>query len=167
MLRPAIRYKDILLKKFSEVIYTEDYFLYYGYPYGNSIPEIKDDECRWQWAIVDPKKASEEDAVIGYLAYRLDTVADRICQFGLYSFDKGNIIVARDTFDKLEELISTHHSVEWRMISCNPAKRNYDKFCKDHHGSIFKLSHITKDQKGNFIDEYIYEIVNKETVESL
>ena len=159
MLKPAIRYKDILLKKFSEVIYEDDYALYVGWPYGNDLPEIKDQECRWQWAIIDPKKDNEEDSVIGYMAYYIETLTDCVSRFGLYSFDKGNIIVGQDVFQKLEELVQDHHRVEWHMVSNNPAKRSYDRFCKKHGGNIVKLTHTSKDRHGNWLDDYIYEIV--------
>ena len=101
------------------------------------------------------------------MSYRIDPLADRITSFGLYSFDKGNPMIGKDVFNKMEELVEDHHSIEWRMISCNPAKRSYDRFCKKHSGNVFKFTHVTKDKKGNWIDEYVYEIVNKETVESL
>lgn len=162
MLVPAVRYKDILLKKFSEVIYDDNYALYCGWPYCNDLPDIKPRECNWQWAIIDKNKNSEEESVIGYLAYQLETLSDRVCQFGLYSFDRGNIIVGKDVFDKLEELTKNHHSVEWRMISTNPAKRSYDRFCKKHNGNICCLHDIGKDRYGHYFDEYIYEIVNNE-----
>lgn len=161
MLVPAVRYKDVLLKKFAEVIYEDDYALYSGWPYCNDLPQIEASECRWQWAIIDPSKEDESEAVIGYLAYRLETLSDRISQFGLYSFDKGNLIVAKDTFNKLEELIQDHHSIEWRMISTNPVKRSYDRFCRKHHGNIVCLHDVGKDRRGNYFDEYIYEIVNE------
>lgn len=160
MLVPAIRYKDILLKKFSEVVYSEDYFLYYGYPYGFDLPEIKDEECRWQWAVVDKSKATEEDSVIGYISYRVDTLSDMIHQFGLYSFDKGNLIVGHDLFKKLEELISKHHRVEWRAIDCNPILNSYIRFCNNHNGNIIHLHDVTKDRDGNYIGSYIFEIIN-------
>ena len=159
MLKPAIRYKDILLKKFSELIYTDEYYFYAGWPYEFQLPEIGAEECRWQWAIIDASKETEEDSVIGYFSYRVDTISDRISQFGLYSFDPGNIIVGQDVFEKMEELVQDHHSIEWRMIAGNPVKRSYDRFCNKHNGNISVLHDVTKDRKGNYIDEYIYEIV--------
>lgn len=52
MLIPAIVRKKELEDLFAKEIYTEDYFLHYGYRYGYSLPEIKAEENRVQYAIV-------------------------------------------------------------------------------------------------------------------
>lgn len=160
MLVPAMRYKDILLKKFSEVQYSNDYFMYYGYPYGFDLPEIKDEEYRWQWAVVDKSKTTEEDSVIGYISYRVDPVADTIHQFGLYSFDKGNLIVGHDLFKILDDLISKHHRVEWRALDCNPVVLSYMRFCQKYSGNFVHLYDVTKDMDGNYVGSFIFEIIN-------
>ena len=82
--------------------------------------------------------------------------------FGLISFYKGNALVGKDIFDKLEELIHKFHRVEWRAISGNPACRGYDKFVKKHNGKKLILTDVCKDADGNYHDDYIYEIINKE-----
>jgi hypothetical protein len=47
------------------------------------------------------------------------------------------------------------------MIGGNSVKKHYDKFCKKYKGKIVRLRDITKDDSGNYHDEYIYEIINK------
>ena len=74
---------------------------------------------------------------------------------------KGNPILGIDVFHKLEELIKTHHRVEWHVVGNNPVKRHYDKFCKRHNGYIHHFCETTKDEKGNYIDSYTYEIINR------
>ena len=132
MLKPAIAYKEQLDYLFKQEIYSEKYFYYVGYAYGFDIPNIHTQDCYYQWAIID----NNTDKVVGYLAYRIDATIDTVDRFGLYSFEDGNQTVIRDTYNKLEELISTHHRVEWRVIDGNHAKRGYDAFCEKHNGNI-------------------------------
>lgn len=42
MLVPAILYKEEIEKAFAKELYTNDYFYYYGFAYGNSLPEIRE-----------------------------------------------------------------------------------------------------------------------------
>ena len=157
MLVPAISRKDELSAKFAAEVYTERYFYYVGYAYGFELPEICTQDCYYQWAIVDDK----ED-VIGYLAYRVDPSTDTVDRFGLYSFDEGNLTVIKDTFEKLEHLIKQHHRVEWRVIGGNHAKNGYDRFCKKWKGRRVCLHDVVKDLRGNYRNEYIYEIIRQE-----
>ena len=111
MLKPALLYTREITRKFTEHLYTTDYFYYCGYYF--------------------------------------------------FSFDKGNPILGIDVFHKLEQLIKNHHRVEWRVVGNNPVKRHYDKYCKRHNGYIHHFHETTKDKKGNYIDSYLYEIINR------
>lgn len=157
MLEPAILYKDELEKKFAKEMYTERYFYYCGYAYDFELPQIQAKTNHYQWAILERDEYDFE--VVGYLAYRINPTTDDIYNFGLYSFAEGNQTVIKDTYEKLEELVRDHHRVEWRVIEGNHAKRGYDAFCKKHNGNIVCLHDITKDLKGNYCNEYIYEII--------
>jgi hypothetical protein len=155
MLKPAILYKDELLKKFAEFQYTERYFWYAGYGSCNELPIISSSDGKYQWAILDNK-----ENLIGYFAYQIQTDTDTVLNFGLFSFET-NIVVAKDVFDKMNELVKEHRRIEWRMVGDNPVQRNYDKFCKDNNGNIVHLHKVTKDTHNNWHDEYIYEIVKE------
>ena len=155
MLKPAILYKQELEKLFAEKIYTEDFFYYVGYPQYFEIPEIKVRENDYQWAILD------DDKVIGYFAYRIELYTDNVYSFGLISFDKGNIKLARDVYNKLTELINKHHRVEWRAIQGNPAIRGYTRFCKKYNGCILTYRDSVKDIDGNYRNEYVFEVVKE------
>ena len=161
MLKPAILYKNELEEKFAEDIYTERYFYYVGYAYGFELPNIRAQDEYYQWAIVEPID-NFTDNVIGYLAYHIDPSSDNVDRFGLYSFYEGNQIVIRDTYDKLEELIKTHHRVEWRVIEGNHAKRGYDAFCNKHNGNCVCLHDVIKDSQNKYRNEYIYEVIRSE-----
>ena len=155
MLKPAILYKDRLEKKFAEFLYTDDYFWYTGYGGCNELPKIDSRDEDYKWVIVD-----NNDNLIGYLAYRIEFSTDTVLNFGLYSFDRGNPLVGKDLLSKMEELVSEHRRIEWRMISGNSVQKHYDKFCKKHNGNRVCLHQVTKDIHGQYHDEYIYEILN-------
>ena len=154
MLVPAISKKVELEQLFAEHLYDEDMFLYNGYPYCNSIPDLTPKENIYRWAILD------KDKVIGYFTYFIETHSDNVCSFGLYSFDKGNPIIGFDVYKKMKELIKNHHRIEWRMIGDNPVQRHYDRFCVRYKGSCSMLHKVVKDKNGKYHNEYIYEIIN-------
>jgi len=154
MLEPAIIHKAALDRNFAKFLYTENYFLYMGYRGGNELPEIRAQDDYFQYAVVDSK-----GNVTGYLAYHLESATDTVDRFGLFSFKKGNVLLARDLFEKLEELVSIHRRVEWRMIGGNPVEKRYDQFCREHGGHKCTLHRVMQDLQGNWRDEHIYEIV--------
>lgn len=160
MLKPARLYKAEIEKLFAEKLYTEDFFYYVGYPQWFRLPEIKDEENLYQWAILDGEK------VIGYLGYRIDMYTDNVYSFGLLSFDKGNITLAKDVYKKLTELICKHHRVEWRAIQGNPAIRSYTRFCQKCGGTIHRFKDVTKGIDGDYKDEYIFEIIKEQKNET-
>ena len=109
MLVPAILYKEQIGKEFQKYYYTTDMMYETGCMcyWGPEIAEYPN-ESQFQYAIVD-----KNEKLIGYLGYSVDWYVSKAYNFGLFSFDRGNILVGRDVFDKLEELIKTLHRVEW------------------------------------------------------
>ena len=158
MLVPAILYKEQIEANFAKYFYTTDMMYEQGY-LGSRTPEIdnSNDGYEYQYAIVN-----KDEKLIGYLSYTIDWYSSSAYGFGLFSFDRGNPIVGKDLFNELEKLINEYklHRIEWRMVSGNPAKRSYDKFCSKYNGNIIKLTNVFKDRHGNFHDTYIYEILN-------
>ena len=125
MLVPAVLYKEQITKEFQKLYYTEDMLFETGC-LEQWRPEIEDipSAGRFDYAIVSGNK------LIGFLSYQVDYYCSSAYNFGLMSFDRGNPIIGKDVFEKLEELVSTLHRVEWRMIGGNPAERGYDAFCE-------------------------------------
>lgn len=156
MLVPAILYREQIIEEFRKCFYTTDMLFETGC-IGNWIPTIEDCPEGWQfqYAIVD-----KDEKLIGYLGYTVDWYASRAYNFGLISFDRGNVLVGRDVFDKLEELVNMLHRVEWRAVGGNPACRGYDHFIKRHGGTKHVLKDCNKDKDGIYHDDVIYEIVN-------
>lgn len=156
MLVPAILYKEQITKEFQKYLYTTN-MMYVTGCLENWIPNILEcpDEGKFQYAIID-----KDEKLLGYLGYSIDYYASRAYNFGLFSFDRGNLTVAKDTFDKLDELVKKLHRVEWRVISGNPACRGYDNFIKKYNGSKHILKDSIKDKGGRYHDDIIYEVVN-------
>lgn len=134
MLVPAILYRDQIEREFQRLYYTKDMLFETGC-LGQWTPEISDspDDGRFDYAIVSNNK------LIGYLSYQVDYYVSKAYNFGLMSFDRGNPVVGKDVFEKLEELVSTLHRVEWRMVGGNPAERSYDKFCEKHKEDVIRV----------------------------
>ena len=158
MLVPAILHKEQIKKEFQKHYYTTD-MLYETGGIENWIPQIAECPESWQfqYAIVDNNKK-----LIGYLGYSVDWYVSKVYNFGLFSFDRGNVLVGKDVFDKLEELVKTFHRVEWRAVGGNPACRGYDRFIKKHNGNKHILKDAIKDKSGKYHDDIIYEIVSEE-----
>ena len=158
MLVPAILYKDEIIKCMQKYFYTDD-MMYAAGCMENWVPNIVEspEEGCYQWAMVD-----SNDKLIGFLVYRVDFYISKAYNFGLFSFDRGNPLVGKDVFNKLEELVSTLHRVEWRAVGGNPACRGYDNFIKRHNGNKHILKDSIKDRNGNYHDNIIYEIDNGE-----
>lgn len=175
MLKPALLYKDEILRKFAERVYTDDYCYYMSGPDGAVMPKITDDDYhQFQYAIVEPAKEwelvgttdnptflpSTSETVIGYFTYRRDTYTDTIQDIGLMSFDKGNILVGLSVLRKMRELVKLHHRVTWSVVEGNPAKPIYDRFCRRYGGIIHHFRECAKDKYNKYVDSYTYEIVN-------
>ena len=156
MLKPAILYKEEIVRKLQESFYTDD-MLYVTGSIGTWIPQISEcpDQYTFQYAIVN-----DSDKLIGYMAYNVNWYDSKVYNFGLFSFDKGNVIVGKEVFEKMEELVNNFHSIYWRAVSTNPACRSYDHFVERHGGTKHILKDYHKDKQGNYYDDIIYEIVN-------
>lgn len=157
MLVPAILYKEQIIKEMQKYFYTND-MLYETGCLNNWTPEISEcpDESTFQYAIV-----GSDNKLIGYLGYKIDWYSSKAYNFGLFSFDRGNALVGKEVFNKLEELVRILHRVEWRAVGGNPACRGYDSFIKRYNGNKHILKDCIKDRNGNYHDDIIYEIVNK------
>ena len=83
MLKPAMLYKEELLRKFSEEMYSDRYFYYCGYPFQYDLPKIVDSPNDREYAVISN---DDETKVIGYIAYREDSYTSCAYNFGLSHF---------------------------------------------------------------------------------
>ena len=155
MLVPAILYKEQIINKMQEYFYTDDMMYEVG-DIDNYTPNIADEPDRYtfQYAIVDKHKN-----LIGYMSYAIDWYASCVYNFGLFSFNRRNILVGRDLFTKMEELVHKFHRIEWRMVGGNPVENSYDKFCNKYNGTKYIMKDVFRDRDGNYRDSIIYEII--------
>lgn len=157
IIKPALNYANEINKNFNEYLYTEDYLLYFGEKGFTEFEPVKED-CNgesYQFAIFDDAK------LIGYICYRVDWYSLNAYNFGLFSFDRGNRLIGVALYKIINKLINENHihRIDYRMISGNPVKRHYDRFCKRYNGKVFKMTDVFKDRTGNYRDGYIYEII--------
>ena len=160
MLVPAIYYKEEILDEFKRLFYTKEAGYYMGCR-EHGLPNIADEDRNdlRQYAIVD----SNND-LIGYFAYHVDFYNSCACGFGLISFsDTLEPIIVKDVLDEIDKILYDWklHRVEWNMIGDNPIKKHYDKFCEEHNGHILKFRDVVKNEQGEYLCSYAYEIINE------
>lgn len=158
MLVPAVSRKDELLDKFSQEIYSEKYFWYVGFAHEHELPAIDARNNLYQFAIVNDKSGE----AVGFLTYRIDSYADNVYSFGLYSFGDGDIQVGIDVNKELERLVAAHRRLEWCCVGGNKVYKHYEKFCKKHNGRVIEFKQCARDEKGNYHNTYMFEIVKGE-----
>lgn len=158
MLIPAALKKEEIAKAFQKFFYTDDMMFETGSLH-NWSPDIQDcpDACTFQYAIVN-----DEDKLLGYLAYTVDWYSDIAYNFGMISFDRGNVIFGKDITNKIIELVEKHHKVTWRMVGGNPVEKHYDKIIKKYNGNKFVLKDAFKDREGKYRNDTIYEIIKED-----
>lgn len=156
MLKPAILYKKEITEKMQEKFYSTDMLYFVGEKGSYSI-DIADhtDGGLFQYACLDG------DKLIGFIGYRVDWSSRSAFNFGLISFDKGNLVLIRDLDNVLQKLVETMHRIEWRCVGGNPAEKAYDHFCRQHNGSKFILHDVITDYNGNYHNCLVYEIIRK------
>jgi hypothetical protein len=86
VLKPAIIYKDQIIKEMNSRMYTHESFLYMGYHCGN-IEEAYFNDDKQSWAIVDSK-----DEMVGYISYSISAGGRLVHNFGLYAFKNTPLI---------------------------------------------------------------------------
>lgn len=155
MLVPAILYKEQIKTEFQKKFYSMD-MLYETGCNSQWCPDISDEpeEGVFEYAIINGR-----GKLIGYLSYQVDYYSSNAYNFGLMSFDRGNPIIGKALFEKMEELVSTMHRVEWRMIGGNPVERHYDRFCAKYGGAKYILHDSVRDKNGKYHDNVVYEII--------
>lgn len=155
-LKPAILYRDQIREYIQDIFYTEDMFYMSG-GLENWCPDISSAPHygKYDFAIV------HNDKLIGFICYQIDFYVSKAYNFGFISFDKGNPLVGKAVYEHLVELMKKVHRIEWRMVSGNPAERGYDHFIQKFGGTKHILKDAYKDEKGNYHDDIIYEIINR------
>ena len=88
--------------------------------------------------------------------------ADR---FGAISFDKGNVLFAKDLYQIICNIFEKYHlnRLCWSCIADNPAIRGYRNFIKEHGGRECAYhKQICKLMDGKLHDDVEFEILAEE-----
>lgn len=157
MLKPAILYKNVIIRAFQERFYTDD-MMYETGCNENWSPDISEcpDAFTFQFAVVN--KANE---CVGFIGFKVDWYSSCAYNFGIMSFDKGNVLIGKALKEVMDKIIHEFklHRIEWRMVGGNPVEKHYDKFCKKYNGNKYVLHDYCKDNYGNYRNSIIYEII--------
>lgn len=160
MILPAILYKDQIEHEFKRHYYTDEMMYYNGY-IDNSYPTVSENpnESTFQWAVVN-----DNGNLIGYISYYVDWYSKSATRFGIFSFEKGNVLMGKAVIQVLNDLLYKYkmHRISWLMVSGNPVEDSYDRFCEKHHGCKYILRDVFKDRLGEYHNSCQYEIIQEE-----
>lgn len=160
MLRPAHLYKEKLNKKNYETWYDQRY-MYYHIGTGAYDIQLADNNCgKHQFVSVD-----SNESVIGYISYKVDWQALNADNFGIISYDIGNIAFAKDVYQVVCDLFEKYHMnrIGWFAFADNPAVKGYRRFIEKHGGKeCAYLRQISKLTDGKLHDAVEFEILASE-----
>ena len=160
MIKPALLYKEQIEKKFAEVLYSQDYFYYNGYDVGSMLPCVRQEENLYQYAIID-----NNDNVIGYFSYKVDSLTRSAYGIGAFSFVKGSYIAGRDYQKLIKDLVKKYHRVTWTAIEENPAIKSYNRLLYSYQKipyikTYYNILHdSTINRYGDYVNEIVDEII--------
>lgn len=131
MLKPAQAYKDRLYEEYINTWYKPENIFYAGWT-GDSMPELPDNNYDSHHFV----SVDKNDNLIGYISYSVDWIAMSTDRFGIISFDKGNILFAKDVYKAICDLFEVYHMnrISWCAYADNPAIRGYRNFIRKHGG---------------------------------
>jgi hypothetical protein len=131
MIKPAQLYEEQLKKKLIEKWYDPVYKYYFiGGSHTLELPDHNYDKRNFV-SIVN-------DEIIGYIAYNFHQQTKIANQFGLISFDIGNLIFIKDLFIIIKEIFEKYNGegITFRGIMDNPVIDSYYKLCKKYNGRV-------------------------------
>lgn len=160
MLKPAQLYKSELYEEYVKTWYKPENIFYTGWT-GDRIPEIPDNNYDSHHFV----SIDKEGNLIGYISYSVDWISMNADRFGIISFDKGNIIFAKDVYKVVCDLFEVYqmNRISWGAYVDNPAIRGYRNFIKKHGGrECAYYRQNAKLQDGKLHDSVCFEILASE-----
>lgn len=160
MLKPAYLYKDELQKKSIETWYDTE-CMFWNDGVGSSQINIQDNNYNCHQLV----SVNRDNNVIGYITYNIDWTAMSANSFRIISFDKGNVLFAKDLYQTICDLFEKYHMnrIQWFAYTDNPAIKRYRNFIKKH-GGVECAYHrqVIKLIDGKLHDSVGFEILAKE-----
>ena len=157
VLKPAQLYKEELQEENIKSWYKPENIFWDGGTGGSYIEIHEDNYNHHQFVSVD-----RDDYVIGYIEYQVDWQSMSADRFGVISFDKGNVLFAKDVYKAVCDLFNVYHMnrVGWYAFADNPAVRGYRSFIKKHGGrECGYCRQIAKLMDGKLHDGIQFEIL--------
>lgn len=160
MIKPAQLYKEEIKKKYIETWYNPEYMYYSGWS-GSGEPDIPDNNYDSHHFV----SVDNDGNILGYISYSVSFVTMSADRFGAISFDKGNMLFAKDLYQVIYDIFEKYHlnRLCWSCITDNPAIRGYRNFLKKHGGRECAYHRqICKLMDGKLHDDVEFEILAEE-----
>ena len=174
MIVPAIQYKEEIEQEFKKIQYSDKYLWYTG-SIDNYDIEIKTEDNKFAFAIVDKSDELYGGIVIGYISFRVDWYCSMAYNFSLIKFDITENSPCSTTImaDAIREVIRmlesfNLHRIDFRCVSGNPARKHYSRICRmvneqgKYNFNRMIFTDNIKDLKGEYHDTIVYELIRQE-----
>lgn len=164
MIKAALLYKDELQKKFLEHWYEPGTKYYSGTCCG--IPDLVNTNMdKRQYVSI-----GKDGSVIGYIAHNINWCTRSAQNWGMISFDKGNLTFIRDLRTVVTNLLvkENFNRVEWWCFADNPAVRGYCNFVKRFGGKeVGHMHNSAMFSDGSLHDTLIFEILKEDVYDKV
>ena len=160
MIKTAQLYKEEIKKKYIETWYNEEYMYYSGWSGVEELDIPNNNYDSHHFVSVD-----NNGNILGYISYSVSFVTMSADRFGAISFDKGNVLFAKDLYQIICDIFEKYHlnRLCWSCIADNPAIRGYRNFIKEHGGRECAYhKQICKLMDGKLHDDVEFEILAEE-----
>ena len=160
MLKAAQLYREQLETKNIESWYKQENIYYHGGT-GEYMMDVPDNNADSHCFV----SVDKDDNVIGYISYSVDWNAMSADNWGMISFDKGNLVFAKDLYQAICDCFEVYHlnRISWNCYADNPAIRGYRNFIKKHGGrECAYFRQYTKLKDGKLHDSVSFEILSEE-----
>ena len=160
MLKPAQLYTALLNDKMIETWYRPEYMYYHG-GVAEFTLELPDNNGSSHCFV----SVDNDDNIIGYISYNVDWISMSAEEWGIISFDLGNVTFAKDVYKAIMDCFVEYHfnRISWWCYADNPAIRGYRNFIEKHGGR--ECAHFrqhTRLRDGKLHDSVCFEILAEE-----
>lgn len=160
MLRPAQLYSEKLQEENAKTWYKTEY-MYWNGGTGDCDINLPDNNYEKHCFV----SIDGNDNIIGYISYAVDWSAMSADRFGAISFDKGNVMFAKDLYQAICDIFEKYHMnrMQWCCYMDNPAIKGYRNFIKKHGGvECGHYRQVAKLIDGKLHDSVQFEILARE-----
>lgn len=160
MIKPAQLYLDELNEKYVNTWYDDRYKFFFRCGWSSQITLPDNNYNSHDFVSVDPN-----DNVIGYMHYQIDRDANSCDDFGLISFDPGNVLFIRDVKRVVDDIFLRYNinRITWTCFEDNPAIKAYRCFIRRFGGvECGRFREDAKLSDGKRHNSIAFEILQRE-----